>query len=215
MNEDQNISGIYVFSNLFGSDIMSKIAQFVYTNKNRVLLSIKYGGNMTTEDYHLLRYRRLIHFTFKKCLWSKRLACVHDNIEIGKKQIMTLKKECKQKCDEMKYVNRIYRTTSLSDENYNSRQKELSKCLNHLSWKIKEKKKTLTKNVRMAESRHKSIRKILRKHSTSYRKSNYSKRDMRIMFDCPKFNIRRADLKRCYQNIMIDSFRKRYESTLS
>lgn len=170
---------------------------------------------MSTEDYHLFMHKRLIYSTFKKYIWSLKFRDLHYSIETGKKNIVSLKKMRKEKCDEMKYVDNIFETTSLSDENYNSRKKEISKCLYNLSQELKDTKHNLTINVKLEKKRQKWAHKNLRKYRTSYNKSNYKPIDYYIMFDCPRLNIRSDALIRCHQDIMIESLRKRYESSLS
>lgn len=214
MNKDQYISGIYVFSRMFASDIMSNIAQNVYVKRNLVLLSTKYGGNMSTDDYHLLRYQRLMYYNFKEILWSKGLSKTYDSIEQAKSGIVSLKKMCKQKRDEKKYVKQLYHASVINGEIYQDRTMFLDSCLSDLENKLRRTKCNLTKDVKKAKQMHKPIRTSLRRYRTSKNKLCYEWKDRFIMHYRPRLNIQSVDLKKGYQDILIESLRKRYEASL-
>jgi len=214
MNKVQNISGVYVFSRMFASDIMSYIAQFVYVKRNLVLLSTKYGGNMSTNDYHLLRYQRLMYYNFKSILWSKGLSEKYESIEKAKSQIIALKKMCKQKINEKKYVNQLYNASVINGEIFRDRNMFLDSCLSDLENKLRRTKFNLTKDVKKAKQMHKPIRTSLRRYRTSKNKLGYAWKDRFIMHYCHRLNIDSAALKKCYHNILIESLRKRYEASL-
>lgn len=214
MNKSQNLSGVYVFSRIFASDIMSYIAQFVYVKRNLVLLSTKYGGNMSTNDYHLLRYQRLMYYNFKEILWSKGLANNFNSIEKAKSRIIVLKKMCKQKINEKKYVNQLYNASVINREIYLDRTSFLDSCLSDFANKLRRTKCNLTKDVKKAKQMHKPIRTSLRRYRTSKNKLGYAWKDRFIMHFHPRLNIKSAALKKCYQNILLENLRKRYEASL-
>lgn len=214
MNKDQNISGMYVFSQIFASDIVSGIAQFVYVKRNLVLLSTKYGGNMSTGDYHLLRYHRFMYSSFKEILWSKGISEKYDSIEKAKSQIIALKKMCKQKCDEKKYLNQLYNASVINREIYLDKKMFLDSSLSDLANKLGWTKFYLEKDVKKAKKMHKPIRTSLRRYRTSKNKLGYAWKDRFIMYHRPRCNIESAALKKCYQDIMLENLRKRYEASL-